>query len=73
MDNNRPGIHGVGVTHFPDKVQDGSGVLWYTMIRPDSEVELLHNPLLPGTFLLEGEGPDCVLCQLQYFLKVNAD
>lgn len=63
-----PSIGGVAGGHFSHKVKQGGGLLWDTVIGPDGEVELPHDPLHLAALHLQGEGADSVGCQDQIFL-----
>ena len=66
------GVPWVGASHLPDEVEHGGGVLGHPVVRPGGEVELLDDALLPGPFLLEGEGPHGVVRQHQDLLHADA-
>ena len=45
MDHQRPSIDRVTLRHLPYKMEERGGFIWYTMIRPDGEVELSYDSL----------------------------
>lgn len=57
--------------HTPDKLEEGSGVVGHTVVRPDREVKLSNNALVLVAVHLEGESADGVLGKSQFFLEVN--
>ena len=71
--HHRPSIQWIGRAHLPHKVQEGSGVIWDSMIRPAGVVILRDNPLFLGAFPLEGEGAGGVISQGQNLLNMDAD
>ena len=59
--------------HLPHEMQKWTGVIGHSMVRPDGEVILPHDPLLFGALFLEGEGADSVLSQGQDILNLDAN
>ena len=54
-------------------MEEGTRVLWYTVVRPHCEMELLYNPLFLRALLLEGEGADSVLRQRENLLDLDTE
>ena len=61
MNHNRSSVGGISSNHFTHKVKQRRWILRYTMIRPDSVMELAQNSLLLRALFVNGKGADCVV------------